>query len=54
MKKKPTTHKVHLVTKRSAWRAACGQDAPRRETKDRAKVTCGGCLASRTFRGKPS
>lgn len=51
--KKPI-HKVHLVTKHSAWKAACGQDAPQRETKDRAKVTCGACLRSRVFRGKPS
>lgn len=41
---------VHLVSKRSAWRAACGQDAPQRETKDRKKVTCGACMHSRVYR----
>lgn len=51
---KKTNHKVHLVTKHSAWKAACGQDAPHRETKDRAKVTCCACQKSRAFQGKPS
>ncbi len=47
---KKTIRKVHFVTKRSAWKAACGQDAPQRETKDREKVTCGACMHSRVYR----
>ncbi len=47
---KTRTPKIRLVTKRSAWKAACGQDAPQRETKDREKVTCGACMHSRVYR----
>lgn len=54
MKNKLLLYAVHAVKKSNAFKALCGQDAPRRTSTKRAKVTCKACLRSRAFRGKPS
>lgn len=42
--------KKHFVSKPNAWKAACGQDAPRLRTVKRPQVTCAQCKRTKAYR----